>query len=148
MLEIKDASGVLGVKPMRPVVLAVDDEVWILRAIQRVMRHEPYDILATDRPEQALDWVMRGDVSVVISDQRMPGMSGTELLDRVRKCSPTTGCVILTGHPGGTVIIKGFTAGVDRMLNKPWDDDVLRRTVRQLVREREIGPLREGLEES
>jgi DNA-binding response OmpR family regulator len=148
MLELKDTADTARANLTRPVVVVVDDERWILSAIRRVLRNEPYEVLTTERPEEALDWIRRGDVRVVVTDQRMPGMTGTELLEQVRKCSPSTGCVILTGHPGGTVIIKGFTVGVDRMLHKPWDDNVLRGTVRQLLRDWDIGPLRDRLEPS
>jgi len=150
MIELKESIGVRPPRPSasRPLVIVVDDEPWILSAIRRVLRNEPYDVMTTLQPEEALDWIRQGDVSVVLTDQRMPGMTGTELLDLVRKSSPSTGCILLTGHPGGTVIIKGFTVGVDRLLNKPWDDNVLRGTVRQLIRDWGIDPLRKRLEDS
>lgn len=121
----------------RPVVLLVDDEPEVLASLKRLLRSEPYELLATDRPEEALAWVQRGDVSLVISDQRMAGVTGTQLLDEVARCSPDTARVILTGYPGSTVVVSGMSHGIHKLLYKPWDDSMLKETVRELLRKRE-----------
>lgn len=121
----------------RHVVLCVDDEPAILAALRRLLRNEPYEILTTDQPDRALKWVDTRDVSLVISDQRMPGMLGTELMERVSLRSPSTARIILTAFPASTVSSPGLRHRTDCMISKPWDSGMLRRTIRQLLVDRE-----------
>src|SRR5438128_5224187 len=91
----------------RHVVLCVDDEPAILAALRRSLRNEPYELLTTDRPARALKWLESREISLVISDQRMPGMLGTELLEEVSQLSPSTARIILTAYPGSTASSPG-----------------------------------------
>lgn len=115
-------------------VLCVDDEPRTLAALRRALRREPYEVVVTSNPWQALSWVDSRDVSLVISDQRMPEMSGREMIDEIRGRSPGTLCMILTAFPGS---VAGPDPGL--LLLKPWDDRQLRKTVRDLLYERETG---------
>ena len=69
----------------RHVVVCVDDEPAILSALRRSLRAEPYELLTTENPVNVLQWAGTRDVSLVITDQRMPGMAGTELLEELSK---------------------------------------------------------------
>jgi response regulator RpfG family c-di-GMP phosphodiesterase len=120
------------------VVLCVDDEPAILAALRRSLRNEPYEVLTTDHPDRALKWVDTREISLVISDQRMPGMLGTDLLEEVGQRSPSTVRVILTAYPGSTASRPGLRRGTDCMISKPWDGGMLRRTIRQLLMDREL----------
>ena len=120
------------------VVLCVDDEPAILAALRRLLRNEPYELLTTDHPDRALRWVETRDISLVISDQRMPGMLGTELLAAVSQHSPSTARIILTAFPGSTASSPGLRLRTDCMISKPWDSTMLRRTIRQLLMDREL----------
>jgi response regulator RpfG family c-di-GMP phosphodiesterase len=120
--------------PLRePVVLCVDDDACILAALRRLLRSEPYEVVTAPNAAQALASLRARPVEVVISDERMPGTSGCELLAEVRQRWPWVGRVILTGHPGRSILIRGFQAGIDSLIYKPWDDEALKRTVRQLL---------------
>ena len=121
----------------RHVVVVVDDEPNVLSAIKRSLKTEPYQVLATEKPAQALQWVESRDVSAVIADQRMPDMSGTELLDRIRDRHPATARIILTGYPGPTARTPDLPRSVDTIIGKPWDDRMLRRAIREFLSERE-----------
>src|SRR5262245_24877530 len=77
-------------------VVLVDDEPAVLAALRRSLARERYLVLTTSRPHEALRWVEALDVSAVVSDERMPGMSGSELLRRVQDRSPATARIILT----------------------------------------------------
>jgi len=118
---------------LRPAVVLVDDETHILDALRRLLRREPYDILATECPRQALSWVKERPVRLVVADQRMPDMPGTELLADVERVSPSTARVLLTGYPGITIKMESLTRGIFHVFYKPWNDDTLRRTIRRLV---------------
>src|SRR5690349_18424248 len=72
---------------------------------------------------------------VILSDERMPGTSGSEFLADVREHWPWVGRVILTAYPGREMTIRGLEAGVDFLLSKPWDAEALKRTLRRLILE-------------
>ena len=119
----------------RGAVLCVDDEPQVLSALQRTLRHEPYEVVTAADPELALDCLDRLPVEVVIADERMPRMNGSDLLEEVHRRWPWMGRVILTGYPGRTIMIRSLEARVDFLLYKPWDDEALRKAVRRLFRE-------------
>ena len=121
----------------RHVVVCVDDEPAILSALRRSLRSEPYELLTTESPESALEWLDSRDVSLVITDQRMPGMVGTELLEEVLKRSPQTARILLTAYPGSTVAEPGVGDGTECLISKPWDSVMLRKTIRQLLGSRD-----------
>ncbi|RPH40797.1 MAG: response regulator [Planctomycetota bacterium] len=123
----------------RPVVVCVDDEPAILSALRRSLRSEPYELLTTESPESALEWLRSRDVSLVITDQRMPGMAGTELLEEVLKQSPSTARILLTAFPGSTAYTPWLSYTTECMISNPWDSVMLRQTIRRLLEEREPG---------
>jgi DNA-binding NtrC family response regulator len=120
--------------PDAPVVVCVDDEPAILASLQRLLRNEPYRLMTTGKPEEAVTWVLENRARVVIADQRMPGMSGLELLERVRNCSPSTARIMLSGQTDlSGVLDRTKLEAIDRLVRKPWDADELRETLRTLV---------------
>jgi PAS domain S-box-containing protein len=119
-----------------PAVLVVDDEPEILEALRRLLRREPYELLTTESPSQALEWIRQGRIDLLIADERMPGMRGTDLLEQVRDCSPGTVRIILTAYPGSATLDYGLSQAVEWLISKPWNDDALRLTIRQLLEDR------------
>lgn len=122
--------------PGGDLVVCVDDEPEILAALAREFRNEPFDVMTTESPGQALEWVETLDVGVLLSDQRMPAMPGTEFLAEVRRRSPLTRRVILTAFPWSALSDPGALDCVQDLVCKPWAGDPLRRMVRRLLRER------------
>jgi thioredoxin reductase (NADPH) len=113
-----------------PVILVVDDDPQVLSAIRRDLRERyqtDYRILATATAESALETLAelkrRGDdLAMVLSDQRMPGMLGVELLARCRELYPVTRRVLLTAYSDVRAAIRGINeARLDHYLEKPWD---------------------------
>lgn len=121
----------------RPLVLCIDDEKPILSALARLLRREPYDVVTTDDPEEALDRIRTGDVSLVVADYRMPGISGTSLLQVAKAASPSTVRIMLTGYPTDGWIRAAEENGLMRVCTKPWDDVELRQIIRE---ELSLGP--------
>lgn len=121
---------------VRDVVVFVDDQPEILSSLRRLLRDETYEVRTTTSPDEALRWVGAGDVSVLVTDERMPTMRGTDLLERASKSSPRTVRVVLTGYPGSYTLHYGLSHGVDWLISKPWNDEALRLTVRQLIEDR------------
>lgn len=140
----EDRSETAQWRPTREhVVVCVDDEVMVLNSLRRLLRGEPYTFRATADPREALGWVGAERVSVFVADQRMPEMSGTELVEAVKGRSPETLRVILTGYPDLETIRQRDGHVIRRLITKPWSDADLKRTLRLLLREcerRETAP--------
>jgi DNA-binding NtrC family response regulator len=83
---------------MAHTVLFVDDEVNILKAVKRMLRHEPWEVVCASRPHEALEILDTTPAQVVVSDQRMPDMSGVDLLAAVRERHPDVVRMMLTGY--------------------------------------------------
>ncbi|MBY0400355.1 response regulator, partial [Myxococcota bacterium] len=113
-------------------VLFVDDEVNILKALQRLLRHEPIQVLAASTPADAFDLIDRYEPQVVVSDQRMPEMSGVDFLSAVRDRHGDVVRMMLTGYTDMTIAVEAINKGeIYRLITKPWNDDELKATLRQ-----------------
>ncbi len=122
--------------PHPTTVVVVDDDIQILSALRRVFRDEPYELLTTQDPYEAWTWIKTRPVDVVIADEFMPAMSGTELLEATRRQSPGSARVVLTGYPNATGAARALEQGVDLFLVKPWEDDAFRESVKEVLRAR------------
>ncbi|GAB2180586.1 hypothetical protein DLREEDagrD3_08090 [Denitratisoma sp. agr-D3] len=115
-----------------PALLLVDDEPNVLSALRRLLRRENYRVLTAASGAEALEILAREPVWVVISDERMPGMSGIELMSRVRSLYPNTIRIILSGYTELATVTDAINRGaVWKYLTKPWDDEALKETIRQ-----------------
>ena len=115
-------------------ILIVDDEPNVLKAVVRLLRHNRYEILTVTSGAGALELMDKQPASLVISDQRMPEMSGVELLQVIKKRYPDTIRVILTGSTGIEHAIGAINRGeVYRYILKPWQDEDFRLTVRRAL---------------
>ena len=117
----------------RPIVVIVDDDPAVLSALQRLLRDEPLEVLATSKPEEALEWIGARAVGLVVADERMSNMRGLQLLEEVERRSPATARILLTGYPEQSVKHETLAKGVFHLFYKPWNDKVLKRTIRRLV---------------
>jgi CheY-like chemotaxis protein len=118
----------------RPRILVVDDEEAILETMAFTFEDD-YEVLTSASPREALALLEReGPVAVVISDQRMPEMTGVEFLARVFALHPTTVRIILTGFADMDAIIHAINDGhVYAYITKPWEPDQLKQVVRRAV---------------
>lgn len=113
-------------------VLFVDDEVNILKAIQRLLRHEPMRVLTATNPLEALEIMRKTPAQVVVTDQHMPDMSGVEFLSAVRDQHADVIRMMLTGYTEMNIAVEAINKGeIYRLITKPWNDDELRATLRQ-----------------
>lgn len=116
-------------------LLIVDDEGGVRSSLARMLRSDGYRILQADSGQAGLDVLALNDVQVIISDQRMHGMTGTEFLSTVSQLYPNTVRMILSGFTDLKVVTDSVNRGsVFKFLTKPWDDDVLREQVRDAFR--------------
>jgi putative nucleotidyltransferase with HDIG domain len=113
-------------------VLFVDDEGNILKALQRLLRNEPWKVLTASRGSEALEILDRTPAQVVVSDQRMPEMSGVDLLQAIRDRQPNVVRMMLTGYTQMDVAVEAINRGeIYRLITKPWNDEELKATLRQ-----------------
>jgi len=116
----------------RPAVVLVDDDLGVLAALKRLLRDEPFDVLATSSPLEALGWLGEREVRAILVDERMPEMSGSELLTWVRARFPELPSVMLTGYADTALIVEDKNLRIERLVLKPWDDENLRDLLRDL----------------
>lgn len=115
-------------------VMLIDDEPGVLRALERVLRREPVEVTSTSSPAELLRAIQAEEYAVIVSDQRMPEISGTELLEQTRAIAPDAVRITLTGYADKDAAIDAINRGsVSRFLTKPWEDDVLRREINDAV---------------
>jgi response regulator RpfG family c-di-GMP phosphodiesterase len=113
-----------------PLLLLVDDEPRILSALRRSLRREPYELLAAESCAEALRLVEQHPVDLVLSDHKMPGMTGLQLLARIAERRPQVVRMLITGWPGAIPEDEMRAVGVRAVVSKPWDDAALKETLR------------------
>jgi diguanylate cyclase (GGDEF)-like protein/PAS domain S-box-containing protein len=108
-------------------VLFVDDESNILASLKRTLRREGYEILTASSASEGFALLAKNPIQVVVSDQRMPEMNGTEFLARVKTLYPETVRMVLSGYSEISAVTDSINKGaVYRFMLKPWDDEQLK----------------------
>lgn len=120
-------------------ILFVDDEKNILNSLTRLFRNERYKIFTALSGEQGLKIIEENEISLVVSDQMMPGMTGLDFLAKIKDLSPDTIRIMLTGHADLNATIAAINKGeVYRFITKPWNEDELLLTIRQSLECRDL----------
>src|SRR5580692_7331158 len=124
-----------GNRQFMPKVLFVDDEPQVVEGIRRALRDDSYRINTATSPEVALHMCRREQFDVIVADELMPGMSGSELLSIVAREFPTSGRILLTGHATVEAAARAINeAGVIRLLLKPCPPSALRAAIELALR--------------
>ncbi len=113
-------------------VMFVDDEANILSMIRRVLRHEPWEIEYYNNPQEAWQAIQKKPVDILVSDHRMEGMNGVELLARVKATYPETLRIIFSGYSEVSTLTEAINKGhIYKFIHKPIKEDELRLTLRR-----------------
>lgn len=113
-------------EPSVRTLLLVDDEPSVLAALARTLRPLGYRILKAPDAFNAMDMLLANEVGVIVSDHRMPGMTGVELLSRVKTMYPGTIRIILSGYADVKTVTDAIRLGaIYKFLTKPWDHEEL-----------------------
>lgn len=113
-------------------LLLVDDEPDILNSLKRLLRRNGYRILTAGSAAEGLELLSLNRVQVIVSDQRMPIMSGSEFLSRVKSLYPDTMRIVLSGYTELDALTDAINRGaIYKFVTKPWDDVELRETIRE-----------------
>jgi len=120
-------------------LLLVDDEENILSALRRLLRRDGYEILTANGGQRGLELLAENAVDVIVSDQRMPNMTGVEFLRRVKTIHPETVRIVLSGYTELQSITDAINEGaIYKFLTKPWDDEQLRSNIEEAFRHKEL----------
>ncbi|WP_181358780.1 response regulator [Pseudothauera lacus] len=112
------------------ILLLVDDEANIVAALRRLLRRDGYTLLSAGSGEEGLALLATQAVDVILSDQRMPGMSGVEFLRQAKILRPDTVRLVLSGYTELQSITNAINEGaIFKFLTKPWDDEQLRANI-------------------
>ncbi|MBI3284831.1 MAG: EAL domain-containing protein [Burkholderiales bacterium] len=112
-------------------LLLVDDELHVLSALERLLSRDGYRLLTADSGARALEILAAEPVQVILSDQRMPEMSGTDFLSRAKEMYPDTVRILLTGYADIESVTRAVNDGaVYKFLYKPWNNELLREHMR------------------
>lgn len=117
---------------MERTLLLVDDEEGITASLYRLLRRDGYTILRANSGQEGLDLLVQNKVGVIISDQRMPGMTGVEFLSKVKEMYPDTVRIVLSGYTELNSVTDAINRGaIYKFLTKPWEDDLLRANIEE-----------------
>ena len=118
-------------------VMLVDDDANVLHALARVLRNQPYQLYTARSGNEAMAILKARSVDVIVSDEQMPGISGTDLLAWVSDNYPDVMRIVLTGHATAETAIRAINeGGVFRFFTKPCDEVQLALTIREALERR------------
>jgi DNA-binding NtrC family response regulator len=102
----------------------------MLSSLRRLFRRDGYRLLLAGNGEEALALLAGNEVQVILSDQRLKGMSGIDFLTQVKTRYPDTIRIILSGYTELSAVVNSVNQGaIYKFLTKPWDDDELREQI-------------------
>ncbi|MDE2457294.1 MAG: EAL domain-containing protein, partial [Burkholderiales bacterium] len=120
-------------------LLLVDDEDHIVSALRRLLRRDGYRIVTAHSGAEGLHRLAENEVDVIVSDQRMPGMTGVEFLNRAKALYPDTVRLVLSGYTELQSILDAINEGaIYKFLTKPWDDERLRGHIAEAFRQKDL----------
>jgi DNA-binding NtrC family response regulator len=127
-------------------IIVVDDEPSNLRVLERLFRND-YEVITAESGEEALRLLSEHDAALVITDQRMPNMTGVELLKRTADIRPHMVRIILTGYTDIETLVEAINSGlVYKYVTKPWNNEELCLTVTRALEHYETNKGRHELE--
>jgi putative nucleotidyltransferase with HDIG domain len=127
-------------------IMIVDDEPANLRLLERLFRRE-FEIVQANSGIEAMKLLQLHDVALILTDQRMPGMTGIELLKRTAEMRPHMVRIILTGYTDVSALVEAINCGqVYKYVPKPWNNDELRMTVERAIEHYETNRARHELQ--
>ena len=116
-------------------LLFIDDEEGVRRSITRALKREPYTVHTTEDGETGIEVIQQrlSEISIVISDYKMPGLDGLETLNRILSINPEITRILLTGYATMESAIQATNEGLDGFLTKPFDNVELRNKIQEIM---------------
>ena len=136
--DLAQSTRANGTERRRQTLLIVDDEVDVLESLRHQF-HRTYRVLTSPSGAEAIELLENNDVEVILSDQRMPGMSGDVLLRKARELKPDTIRMLFTGYADIQAVINAVNEGhIFRYILKPWDSAELEGIIRQGIEQYDL----------
>jgi len=118
----------------RAMILIVDDEAPILHMCERIIANEGYDVATASSGEEALEIIRKRAPDLLITDIRMPGMSGTELLKEALSLHPDISVAMISGYSSQELVLETMKEGAQGFIFKPFTGAELKSTIRRLLK--------------
>ena len=129
-------------------ILCVDDEQNVLSALRRLLRREKYTVLTASSGKDGLELLRKRPIDLIVSDHRMPEMTGVQFLQEAKKISPSTIRIILSGYTEVNSITAAINEGsVYKFILKPWNDEELRSAIKRALEQFDLVKENEKLHE-
>ncbi len=121
------------------ILLLVDDDPNVLKALKRLLRKENYRLLMAESGQQALNLLSENTVNVIISDHRMPVMTGIEFLSKVKQCYPDITRIVLSGYSDIDTMTQAINQGnIYKFIAKPWRDEQIKVAIKEAFVQNEL----------
>lgn len=119
-------------------ILTVDDDPKVCFAIEQGLNGDQYRVVSAYDGDSALQALHEAQPTVVLLDLKMPGLSGFELLSRIKQQRPDISVLILTGHSETENVVQAMRHGADDFISKPFDIDILKHALKNLLEKKEL----------
>lgn len=120
----------------KPIILIIDDEPEMCWAVEKAMKMEGFDTVIANDGQEGLEKFAREDVAVVLVDWKMPGMSGMEVISKIRESDKNVPIIMITGHGSMDVAHSALLKDATGYIIKPFSMVDLRATVKKMVSKR------------
>lgn len=115
-------------------LLIIDDEIMVIRSIMRALDNTSSNIFYTTDPTKMIDILDKTPIDIIISDQRMPEMTGLELLMKAKEVCPSAIRILMSGYSDIDIVIAAINEGrIFQYISKPWDNDKLVETINNAI---------------
>jgi len=114
-------------------ILVVDDEKNYLVVLETLLRSEGYEVITADNAKDALEIVLESDVDLVLTDMKMPGISGMELLETIKRRKPDIPVIMMTAYGTIEMAVEAMKKNAYDYITKPFKNEELKRTIRKAI---------------
>lgn len=124
-----------------PKILLIDDEDLLREGCKRLLEMAGYEVKSSGNPEEGLRWARGETFDIALVDYRMPGMTGIELIQKLRIISPAIDIVMMTGYASIETAVEAMKTGAQDYIAKPFEADQMLETLNRLLKKRgQLGP--------
>ncbi len=128
----------------RKSILLIDDDSLVANSLARMLRSRQFDVSICPDPKSALAFCDRMKFDLIITDQRMPVMNGTEFAARAKEKQPQARCILISGYSDCASVIDAFNKEhIHQHVSKPWDNSYLLKVVDEQI---QLGEKKEAIE--
>lgn len=131
-------------KPEKRSLLLIDDETWFLESLKEILG-EQYDVHIAAGGKEGVQMYLDTRVDLILLDLAMPEMDGIEVLQRIREVNPWIPIIIMTGHSTIERAESAASLGVQGYIKKPFDSEVLKEKIKEVLTLRDLNPVTAGL---